>query len=68
MSAKTDPSLFFCGLVYVFKFIQIFLISPEAMVELDGDEVRISSRGKFAERDIVQVISAVFTFIYLNLL
>lgn len=39
----------------------IFLISPAAMVELDGDEVRISSRGKFAERDIVQVISALFT-------
>lgn len=26
-----------------------------AMVELDGDDVRISSRGKLAERDIVQV-------------
>lgn len=25
------------------------------MVELDGDDVRISSRGKLAERDIVQV-------------
>lgn len=25
------------------------------MVELDGDEVRISSRGRYAERDIVQV-------------
>lgn len=25
------------------------------MVELDGDDVRISSRGKVAERDIVQV-------------
>lgn len=25
------------------------------MEELDGDVVRISSRGKFAERDIVQV-------------
>ncbi len=25
------------------------------MIELDGDEVRISSRGRFAERDIVQV-------------
>lgn len=38
------------------------LISPPhdtapltAMVELDGDDVRISSRGKLAERDIVQV-------------
>lgn len=27
-----------------------------AMVELDGDDIRISSRGKLAERDIVQVI------------
>uniref|UniRef100_A0A673MZA8 Copine-5-like n=1 Tax=Sinocyclocheilus rhinocerous TaxID=307959 RepID=A0A673MZA8_9TELE len=27
----------------------------DAMVELDGDDVRISSRGKLAERDIVQV-------------
>lgn len=26
-----------------------------AMVELDGDDIRISSRGKMAERDIVQV-------------
>nr|KAF6341087.1 copine 5 [Myotis myotis] len=28
----------------------------DAMVELDGDEVRISSRGKLAERDIVQFV------------
>uniref|UniRef100_A0A7N6F6R3 Copine 8 n=1 Tax=Anabas testudineus TaxID=64144 RepID=A0A7N6F6R3_ANATE len=28
----------------------------DAMVELDGDEVRISSRGKYAERDIVQFV------------
>lgn len=28
---------------------------PAAMVELDGDDIRISSRGKLAERDIVQV-------------
>ncbi|XP_077450592.1 copine-8 isoform X4 [Stigmatopora argus] len=27
----------------------------DAMIELDGDEVRISSRGRYAERDIVQV-------------
>lgn len=27
-----------------------------AMVELDGDDIRISSRGKLAERDIVQVV------------
>lgn len=29
-----------------------------AMVELDGDDMRISSRGKLAERDIVQVKQA----------
>ncbi|KAG8557200.1 hypothetical protein GDO81_018362, partial [Engystomops pustulosus] len=28
----------------------------DAMEELDGDEVRVSSRGKFAERDIVQFV------------
>ncbi|CAL1568697.1 unnamed protein product [Knipowitschia caucasica] len=28
----------------------------DAMVELDGDEIRISSRGRFAERDIVQFV------------
>uniref|UniRef100_A0A6Q2Y2E5 C2 domain-containing protein n=1 Tax=Esox lucius TaxID=8010 RepID=A0A6Q2Y2E5_ESOLU len=27
-----------------------------AMIELDGDEVRISSRGRYAERDIVQFV------------
>jgi len=31
------------------------LLLPAAMVELDGDDIRISSRGKLAERDIVQV-------------
>jgi hypothetical protein len=31
------------------------LLPTTAMVELDGDDVRISSRGKLAERDIVQV-------------
>ncbi|KAM4570023.1 copine-8 [Odontesthes bonariensis] len=28
----------------------------DAMIELDGDEIRISSRGRFAERDIVQFV------------
>uniref|UniRef100_A0A8C2UMS5 Copine-8 n=2 Tax=Chinchilla lanigera TaxID=34839 RepID=A0A8C2UMS5_CHILA len=28
----------------------------DAMVELDGDDVRVSSRGKYAERDIVQFV------------
>ncbi|XP_063081290.1 copine-9 isoform X5 [Cavia porcellus] len=28
----------------------------EAMEELDGDDVRVSSRGRFAERDIVQFV------------
>lgn len=31
---------------------------PTAMEELDGDEVRLSSRGRYAERDIVQVTPA----------
>lgn len=36
------------------------------MVELDGDEVRISSRGRYAERDIVQVRRlSVIQFIHL---
>uniref|UniRef100_A0A8C7SE72 Copine 8 n=1 Tax=Oncorhynchus mykiss TaxID=8022 RepID=A0A8C7SE72_ONCMY len=28
----------------------------DAMIELDGDEVRISSKGRYAERDIVQFV------------
>ncbi|XP_030646744.1 copine-8 isoform X3 [Chanos chanos] len=28
----------------------------DAMVELDGDDVRVSSRGRYAERDIVQFV------------
>ncbi len=39
-----------------------FLSFPTAMVELDGDDIRISSRGKLAERDIVQVTSVVVYF------
>lgn len=31
------------------------------MEELDGDVVRISSRGKFAERDIVQVGEKIYS-------
>lgn len=39
----------------------MFLIFvSSAMVELDGDEVRISSRGRYAERDIVQVKSHIY--------
>ena len=37
-----------------------------AMVELDGDDIRISSRGKLAERDIVQVGKAVFPPFHLS--
>lgn len=43
----------FPSLLNVFTVISIPF--PAAMVELDGDEVRISSRGRYAERDIVQV-------------
>ncbi|XP_033889159.1 copine-8 isoform X4 [Acipenser ruthenus] len=32
----------------------------DAMIELDGDEIRISSRGRYAERDIVQ--ASLFTY------
>jgi len=31
------------------------LVFSAAMEELDGDDVRVSSRGRYAERDIVQV-------------
>lgn len=37
----------YTGLIIPFYF--------QAMIELDGDDVRVSSRGKYAERDIVQV-------------
>lgn len=38
------------------------------MEELDGDVVRISSRGKFAERDIVQVGEKNFSNNYILLI
>uniref|UniRef100_A0A672QBE0 Copine-8-like n=1 Tax=Sinocyclocheilus grahami TaxID=75366 RepID=A0A672QBE0_SINGR len=37
----------------------------DEMIELDGDEVRISSRGRFAERDIVQVSFPALYIVYL---
>ncbi|TMS19290.1 Copine-9, partial [Larimichthys crocea] len=37
-------------------FIANRSIEVRAMEELDGDEVRVSSRGRFAERDIVQFV------------
>lgn len=37
------------------------------MVELDGDDIRISSRGKLAERDIVQVGLFFLTLLRTNL-
>uniref|UniRef100_A0AAX7UA37 C2 domain-containing protein n=1 Tax=Astatotilapia calliptera TaxID=8154 RepID=A0AAX7UA37_ASTCA len=39
----------------IFCLNMLFLLSS-AMEELDGDEVRVSSRGRFAERDIVQFV------------
>jgi hypothetical protein len=33
----------------------VIYIFVSAMEVLDGDDVRLSSRGKYAERDIVQV-------------
>lgn len=38
------------------------------MVELDGDDIRISSRGKLAERDIVQVILFFLSLLWTNLI
>lgn len=43
-----------CRYVAVVLRLCVNLCLP-AMVELDGDDIRISSRGKLAERDIVQV-------------
>ncbi|XP_077450590.1 copine-8 isoform X2 [Stigmatopora argus] len=40
----------------------------DAMIELDGDEVRISSRGRYAERDIVQVVQVPVALLYRTLL
>lgn len=34
---------------------QLRSVFSAAMEELDGDDVRVSSRGRYAERDIVQV-------------
>lgn len=39
-----------------YPILSLFLIT--AMEELDGDTVRLSSRGRTAERDIVQVRTA----------
>lgn len=57
---------------YLNSLTVILIPFPAAMVELDGDEVRISSRGRYAERDIVQVrclsvftLKASMTFIHL---
>lgn len=35
--------------------VLLMMMMSAAMEELDGDDVRVSSRGRFAERDIVQV-------------
>ena len=37
------------------KANQLRGVFSAAMEELDGDDVRVSSRGRYAERDIVQV-------------
>jgi len=43
------------------QFLFPITFSMTAMEELDGDTVRLSSRGRYAERDIVQVKSHQFT-------
>ena len=45
----------FMGGGEIFWFESFQTLCSIAMEELDGDEVRVSSRGRFAERDIVQV-------------
>lgn len=35
----------------------VAVVSPSAMEELDGDDVRVCCKGRYAERDIVQVTS-----------
>ena len=42
------------------KRLSEWVLLSAAMVELDGDDIRISSRGKLAERDIVQVRYAAY--------
>lgn len=44
------------------------LVDVTAMEELDGDEVRVSSRGRVAERDIVQVHNVTYSGLLLLLL
>lgn len=43
------------GLVGVEEVNQLRGVFFTAMEELDGDDVRVSFRGRYAERDIVQV-------------
>lgn len=51
------PSLYSPAVVPAPMSHSLVLLSLlSAMEELDGDEVRVSSRGRLAERDIVQVI------------
>ena len=44
-------------------YVKCFSFST-AMEVLDGDDVRLSSRGRYAERDIVQVL---LTFLFVSL-
>uniref|UniRef100_G1KKI0 C2 domain-containing protein n=1 Tax=Anolis carolinensis TaxID=28377 RepID=G1KKI0_ANOCA len=41
---------------YQYFLIMSCRLFQQSMVELDGDDIRISSRGKIAERDIVQFV------------
>lgn len=51
------PSLYSPLVVSVLSHTRALSLSVLlAMEELDGDEVRVSSRGRLAERDIVQVL------------
>ena len=53
MCTFVDNRLFVSKISQTCQISSIILLA--AMEELDGDEVRVSSRGRSAERDIVQV-------------
>lgn len=49
---------------YMWLHVRLSAVPSAAMVELDGDDIRISSRGKLAERDIVQVTHIITCKLY----
>uniref|UniRef100_A0AAY4DE79 C2 domain-containing protein n=1 Tax=Denticeps clupeoides TaxID=299321 RepID=A0AAY4DE79_9TELE len=55
--AQTKEAIVNVSFIVCVTVVTLANFSPSsAMVELDGDDIRISSRGKLAERDIVQFV------------